>query len=154
MMKKTRTIFMCCTALLLLLTSCDNTTDVSGSNNTATTTTETGPSFEVNGNLTVEVEKTAQINIRNLVGLVASDFKYESYNTDIATVSNTGLVTGVEEGQTQILISAKSLRKTVNITVTDSNKLNGLVSYRKLKRIVGFNGDDSSYDYSLGSRNL
>lgn len=148
MMKKTRTIFMCCTALLLLLTSCDNTTDVTGSSNTATTTTETGPSFEVNGNLTVEVEKTAQINVTNLVGLVASDFKYESYNTDIATVNNTGLVTGIEEGQTQILISAKSLRKTVNITVTDSNKLNGLVSYRKLKRIVGFNGDDSSYDYT------
>ncbi len=57
---------------------------------------------------TIDVGATSQINVTAQEGVT---FTYASSDTKIATVSETGLVTGVAEGETTIIVSASTGRK-------------------------------------------
>ena len=70
----------------------------------------------------LQVEETAQIT-STLTGLT-----YESANQDVATVSNTGLITGVAAGKTTITVSKDEYRSAkVNVTVTAKPVANQVV---------------------------
>ena len=74
------------------------------------------PKIEVvEAELKIEVEKTAQIQVKNnLTGVT-----YTSANAEVATVSTTGLVTGVKAGKTTIDVEKDGYKKaTVAVTVT------------------------------------
>lgn len=147
-MKKTHLLLACLASLVMGLSACEPTISSSIPSSSSSSSQNEEPSFDVNSNLTVEIDQTATIEISNMVNLVKEDFEFSSYNTNVATVDNNGVVKGVSEGTTQILIKAKTIRKTVDVTVTDSNKLNDLVSLKKIKNIAALDSDNSSIDYT------
>ena len=64
--------------------------------------------------LTIEAESTVQLTSET------TGIEYVSSNTDIATVSETGLVTGVAKGSAAIILRKEGMKTTrVNITVTE-----------------------------------
>ena len=70
----------------------------------------------------IQAEETAQI-VSELTGLT-----YESANTEVATVSTTGLITGVAAGKTTITVSKENYRSAkVNVTVTAKPVANQVV---------------------------
>ena len=74
------------------------------------------PSLNVeNNNVTINVGDTEQIVAHDYTGTLS----YVSNNTDIATVSNTGLISGVAKGNTTITVSDEKNSVTVNVSVTD-----------------------------------
>lgn len=150
-MKKSKRLLVLA-ATLLLVTSCGGTDSTTNSDTGTGGTTDTSSvvtvSFDVPTSLSVEVDKTVQINVTNLVGITISEIQYSSFDNNIARVSADGVVSGVSEGETKILVKGQNIRKTIDITVTDSNKLNNLVSFRKLKAIAGLDADSSSVDYT------
>lgn len=99
-------------------------------------------SFNAETDVTLNVEEQHQISVTDLVGLTVADLSYVSYNPEIASVSEGGVVTGVSEGSTKVLIKGKDERKFVNVTVNEPNKLNN-VSYKKLRDIAVMPGDVS-----------
>lgn len=129
-----------------LLTGCGGNPGDSSPKDDPSSVTLT-PSFNVQNEMDLKVGETKQITPTDLVGLTESDFTYSSYAPTIASVSETGLVEGLEEGETSILVRAKDLRKTISIHVTDPNKLNN-VSYKKLKNIAALDADQTSIDYT------
>ena len=76
----------------------------------------------VTGTLSVEEGSTAQINATIVpAGATNQNIIYTSANPDKATVSTTGLVTGVDEGEAVITLVAQgnpNISKTVTVTVT------------------------------------
>lgn len=85
--------------------------------------------IHVNGiNVTTEVEVRATLNIQLDARVTPSyaddqELIYESLNEDIAIVSSEGLVTGIDEGETQILIKAhedETIAATVNVKVLEA----------------------------------
>lgn len=76
----------------------------------------------VTGTLSVQEEATAQIDATIVpAGATNQNIIYTSANPDKATVSSTGLVTGVAEGEAKITLVAQgnpSISKIVTVTVT------------------------------------
>lgn len=76
----------------------------------------------VSGTLSVQEEATAQIDATIVpAGATNQNIIYTSANPDKATVSSTGLVTGVAEGEAKITLVAQgnpSISKIVTVTVT------------------------------------
>lgn len=69
-------------------------------------------------NLTVEAEKTLQIRVTLTPANSTEVVKYTSLDAEKATVSATGLVTGVAEGEVQIKVTAGAFEQNVTVTVT------------------------------------
>ena len=61
---------------------------------------------------------TSQIDVT--VTPAGTPITFTSSNTDIATVSNTGLITGVSQGSAVITVEAGGKQDTVNVTVRSS----------------------------------
>ena len=81
-----------------------------------------------NENISIERGNTQKINVSNAVGTV----RFNSVNTDIATVDAEGNVTAIAEGETTVAVtdegdySVKPGVVNVTITVTDARKANPL----------------------------
>ncbi|PYG89524.1 Ig-like protein group 2 [Ruminiclostridium sufflavum DSM 19573] len=82
-------------------------------------------SFSVSNQLSVQVKGTAQINVS---GLSPSEAKlaYISSDNNIATVSDTGIITGVSVGKTKIYITGQYINynaksSAIDVTVTSDN---------------------------------
>lgn len=99
-------------------------------------------SFNVESSVTVNVDETHTLVISDLVGLTASDITYSSYDPSIASIDASGVITGVAEGETTVLVKAGSLRKTVSVTVIERNKLNN-VSYKTYKNMTSMDWSDT-----------
>lgn len=99
-------------------------------------------SFNVESSVTVNVDETHNLVISDLVGLTASDITYSSYDSSIASIDASGVITGVAEGETTVLVKAGSLRKTVSVTVIERNKLNN-VSYKTYKNMASMIWSDT-----------
>lgn len=74
-----------------------------------------------NKDVKVVVGKTAQLS----VAVEPADTKctFESANADIATVSDSGLITGVKAGKTVITVKAGDATKTANVEVIDAGSM-------------------------------
>ncbi len=76
--------------------------------------------------LDIAKQETAQIDVKASIGTVT----YSSNNPSVATVSNTGLVTGVSAGSATITVTstknAKTETKQVSVTVEDAIYVTGL----------------------------
>ena len=136
------------TAVFALLAGCrgGESSAPAGTSTPPSTTQEVVPGFDVEASITMNVEETYQITPTNVVGI--SSFEYTSYDTNIATVSNTGLVTALCEGETSILVKGGSVRKDIPLTVVDPNKLEGLMPFKKLKNIAAMDSDATAINYS------
>lgn len=109
------------TALTLCFSSCkkdDN--NGGGTGNTPKPKTEVKLRID-NKDVKVVVGKTAQLS----VAVEPADTKctFESANADIATVSDSGLITGVKAGKTVITVKAGDATKTANVEVIDANAM-------------------------------
>ena len=125
-MKKKLFILILAVILTLSFASCEKTMD--------------SPSFDIaNAAITLNVGGTEQISLKDVVSLSSADFTYSSYDPSVATVSESGLVTAIDEGETTILVRAGDLRKQVSVTVNDPYKLNN-VSFAKLKDLAAISG--------------
>ena len=80
-----------------------------------------------NADIKIKVEETAQIESET------EGLSYVSANTEIATVSATGLVTGVAVGTTTITVSKEGM-KDATVAVTVSPKPVAGKSFSKLKK--------------------
>lgn len=67
--------------------------------------------------ITVLVGKTATITVA--VDPADTKYTFETANADIATVNDSGVVTGVKAGKTVITVKAGDAKKTVNVKVLD-----------------------------------
>ncbi len=78
--------------------------------------------FSVNASASVEVGSTITISPEvEPSGYTPSGFSYTSKDTDVATVSDAGVVTGVSVGSVEIMVSSDfSVSKTVLVEVTKS----------------------------------
>lgn len=125
---------------------CDTSTEKKdheyGSDNKCVCGAEKKISFDVPANVSLNVDATLTLEITNISGIEKSELKFSSYDQTIATVDDNGVVTGVSEGETTILIRAGDVRKSVAVTVVETNKVNN-VSYKKLKQIAPFGWQDT-----------
>ncbi|MBQ9480987.1 MAG: Ig-like domain-containing protein [Clostridia bacterium] len=137
MKKKLFTVILAA-ILTLSFASCANISD-SSSTTERPSETVTASFGIVNAAITLNVGGTEQISLKDVVSLSSADFTYSSYDPSVATVSESGLVTAVDEGETTILVKAGDLRKQVTVTVSDPYKLNN-VSYAKLKALAAISG--------------
>ena len=110
------------------------------------------PGFDVEpSTIELDVGETQQIGLTNIVSFEESDFSYVSYDASVASVSDSGLVTAVAEGDTTILVKAGDVRKQIPVTVSDPFKLNN-VSYAKLRDIAAIpSGTDGVGINSVGA---
>ena len=98
------------------------------------------PGFDVETqSIELNVGETEQIVLKDVVSFTEEDFSYVSYDSAIASVSDSGLVTALAEGDTTVLIKAGDVRKQVSVSVSDPFKLNN-VSYGKLREIAVLSG--------------
>ena len=97
--------------------------------------------------ISVEVEKTAQIHATIAPEGSTEVILFESLSPEIATVDATGLVLGVAEGTVEIRVTAGSFSATVMVTVTLAT-----VEYVKTGIRVTENGEQTIYsgrDYAV-----
>ena len=104
------------------------------------------PGFDVESKVTMNLGDTHKIVLSNVVAI--ESFQYSSYDETIATVSSEGVISALKEGETSILVKGGSIRKTVEVSVSDPNKLEGLAPFAKLRAIAKMDSDASSIDYS------
>lgn len=127
-------------AVVSMLVSCGTTTSTTTSPTTSTPTSETTttvvPEIEAEESVALKVGETHQITFKKLVGIDVNSIQYSSRDESIATVSESGLITAVDEGTTTIIIKAGDLRTSVEVGVSDPNKIEGLIKYSKLKNIA------------------
>lgn len=95
-------------------------------------------------NLNVLVGKKADIVVDAIPDSFAKEAKFKSLDESIATVDETGKVSGVKKGHTQIEVSAKdgSRKELVNVYVNEATKTNTSLSI--LNKIYE-NSQDPSY---------
>lgn len=98
-------------------------------------------SFTVETAVSVNVDEAYTLTISDLSGIIVSDITYTSYDPSVATVDANGVITGVAEGETTILVKAGTIRKAVKVTVVERNKLNN-VSYKTYKNITAMDWSD------------
>lgn len=100
------------------------TASAGGQSGSSVITVTVGPAFAVvitPANPTVEEKLTLQLNasVRDSLGnVITTPVTWTSANTATATVSNTGLVTGVKSGTTQVTASASGKSAQATVTVT------------------------------------
>lgn len=99
-------------------------------------------SFGVEASVNLNVDATHTLSITNVVGIDKSELVFSSYDETVATVSDAGVITGVNEGETTVLIKAGKVRKQVAVKVVETNKVNN-VSYKKLKAIAAYDWQDT-----------
>ena len=137
---------------LSLLVSCGqnngggNSSDKSGEQDSSDTSGEQVPGFDVESKITMNIGDTHKIVLSNVVAI--ESFQYSTYDDTVATVNAEGVVSAVGEGDTSILVKGGNIRKTVEVSVIDPNKLEGLAPFAKLKAIAKMDSDASSIDYS------
>lgn len=68
--------------------------------------------------INLHINQSANITIHKMPVDARADFTYTSNNTSVATVSASGVVTGVSTGTTSIQIAANGIVKTVPVTVS------------------------------------
>ena len=98
--------------------------NTSGSGSTPTPTNVYPTSIDVTGNSSIAKGETSQLSVTFTPSdTTIKDVTYSSSNTAVATVSNTGLVTGVSAGTAVITASAATATGSVTdtITITVSN---------------------------------
>lgn len=105
-------------------------------------TSEVKPSFEIVSNLNLKKGYTSQLTPTNVVGIEV--FSYLSEDDSVATVSDTGLVTAIAEGVTNIIVEGNGVIKNVLITV-ETNTINGL-DVLKLNNIATFEEETMNID--------
>ena len=91
-------------------------------------------------NLTVEVEKTVQIQVSLTPVESTEAVIYQSLSPEIATVDKNGLVLGVKEGTAEIVVKAGNFTKSVFVTVEPAT-----VEYVKTGIKVTENGEQTIY---------
>ena len=104
------------------------------------------PGFDVESKVTMNIGDTHKIVLSNVVAI--ESFQYSSYDDAVATVNAEGVISAAKEGDTSILVKGGNIRKTVEVSVIDPNKLEGLAPFAKLKNIAKMDSDASSIEYS------
>ena len=138
-MKKSLKVILCLAGVVSMV-ACNGTNKPSNNSQVPTTsnTTVTTPEMKVEEAVSLTVGQTHKIVFTKLVGIE------ESRDSSVATVSNDGIITAVDEGETTIVVKAGDLRDSITVKVSDPNKLQGLVRYSKLKNIAKMTADQFS----------
>lgn len=141
-MKKIKTSLLALSCLFLLggvLVACNNDTS-SATEPPSTEGQPTGPSAPVeNISVTITNGDTASLKVDDTLQLdvavnpTTASVTYSSSNNDVATVSNTGLVTAVSAGEATITAASGDARDTIVITVTEKQVEEVPVAEIKLK---------------------
>lgn len=97
------------------------------------------PKVSVTGENTVLVDETTQLNVQ--LSFVEGEISYKSSDESIATVSNTGLVTGISKGNVVITVTCGG--------ITTEFEMN--VKYQEFEVTYNYNGGYSS-DLYIASR--
>ncbi|MDR0572949.1 MAG: Ig-like domain-containing protein [Tannerella sp.] len=69
--------------------------------------------------LSINVGATAQLEVTPIPADAKAEFDYEPGDVTIAAVSKSGLVTGLKEGETDIIVSSGTIRKTIHVSVSE-----------------------------------
>ena len=67
--------------------------------------------------MTIDVTATQQLNVTG-----ATEVTYGTLNTAVATVTASGLITGVSAGMTTIIVTADGLVKRIPVTVMEEEE--------------------------------
>lgn len=105
-----------------------------------------------NTNTTVGIGKTLQLNASKTPSYASDTLVWSSSNTSVATVSSSGLVTGVAEGNATITVSSEtnsSINDSIQVTVsaTDSLSFN-------LESVVIYDNSHKTYATNWGTKNF
>lgn len=76
------------------------------------------PAFDVEQSISLKEGATYQIEPKNVVAI--DSFAYLSDDSSVATVSDSGLVTAVAAGSTEIIVSGGGVNKEIAVTVTEN----------------------------------
>ncbi|MBE9488064.1 MAG: fimbrillin family protein [Bacteroidetes bacterium] len=68
-------------------------------------------------NVFVENSKNVQLEVKMIPEDLTANYEWESSNPAVATVTNTGLVTGLKEGVSEITVKYKNQKKSCNVFV-------------------------------------
>lgn len=144
-MKKSLKVILCLAGVVSMV-ACNGTNKPSNNSQVPTTsnTTVTTPEMKVEEAVSLTVGQTHKIVFTKLVGIEESSIQYTTRDSSVATVSNDGIITAVDEGETTIVVKAGDLRDSITVKVSDPNKLQGLVRYSKLKNIAKMTADQFS----------
>ncbi|MCQ3035897.1 MAG: Ig-like domain-containing protein, partial [Bacilli bacterium] len=99
--------------------------------------------------IAVEVGKSETLNLSNSAGDIAPIVTWTSSNTDVATVSDTGAVTGVSEGSTTIKARVCKEELTYNVTVSAATSVQTGIKVKN-KVVEVYKG----YDFDLSKLNV
>ncbi len=80
----------------------------------------TGLNLKSSENVTLKVGGTSQISAETVPSNSGVKITYQSNNSSIATVSNSGLIKGIKSGSAVITLTADTYTKRVNVTVQTS----------------------------------
>lgn len=144
-MKKSLKVILCLAGIVSMV-SCGGANNSSNNSQASTTSnsTITTPEMNVEAEVSLTVGQTHKIVFTKLVGIEESSIQYSTRDSGVATVSNDGIITAVDEGETTIVVRAGDLRGSVTVKVSDPNKLQGLVKYSKLKNVAKMTADQFS----------
>lgn len=143
--KKIFLILLLIAALLSFMTACktpdDNSGNIDPDKDTDTTPDETkeGIAFDITGDISVDVGKTLALKIKNLAtGMQTSNLLWSSDNEAVATVSTSGVLTGVSQGSANITATTLDGKYTVSAQVSVVLRLSGVqLSYEEYDLEIG-----------------
>ncbi len=117
---KNKKVILTLASLAVLLSGCKNTTSSSTSGQNSGYVAVTDLSVD-NTSVTIGVNMTKTLTATvSPVNATDKDVTFSSVDSSIAAVSSSGILTGISEGKTLIVVTAGGKTKTVSVTVTSS----------------------------------